>query len=339
MQSEKLLKQLDDLLEHKQYILESCNKMSKWLFSQGKDELAFELLDRAIIHDNSKLETEELTNLSMICDSNDSLVNPNYEMTDFDKKCIELHWKHNRHHPEYFRDMSDMGEIDVIEMVCDWYARSKQLNTNFLEFVFTRQKNRFNFPDEMFKSITKYCYILSDNKKTDLEGVDNMKQEFIFFHSPREEHGYLSNWYFCNFEVDDVKFSSSEQYMMHAKAMLFKDTETANKILKTHDCGAVKALGREVKNFDSVIWDSNKEKIMFIGLLEKFRQNNDIKKKLLSTGDSILAEGAAKDLIWGIGLSMADPRRFNQNEWKGENLLGKILMDVRECLKLERTYS
>lgn len=36
---------------------------------------------------------------------------------------IETHWKNNRHHPEYFKDISNMEELDIIEMVCDWYAR------------------------------------------------------------------------------------------------------------------------------------------------------------------------------------------------------------------------
>jgi ribA/ribD-fused uncharacterized protein len=56
-------------------------------------------------------------------------------------------------------------------------------------------------------------------------------------------------------------------------------------------------------------------------------------KQLLSTGDSILAECAVKDRIWGIGLSMTDPDRYNQEKWNGKNLLGYSLMLVREKLQ------
>ncbi len=55
-----------------------------------------------------------------------------------------------------------------------------------------------------------------------------------------------------------------------------------------------------------------------------------MKQQLLDTGDSILAECAVKDLVWGIGLSMKDPNRFDTTKWRGRNLLGNLLMKVRE---------
>ena len=67
--------------------------------------------------------------------------------------------------------------------------------------------------------------------------------------------------------------------------------------------------------------------------MAKFSQNADLKQLLLNTGDAILAECAVKDLIWGIGLSMKDPNRFDMNKWREENLLGKVLMKVREILR------
>ena len=70
-----------------------------------------------------------------------------------------------------------------------------------------------------------------------------------------------------------------------------------------------------------------------IGLLQKFYQNKDLKNRLLDTGDSLLAECAVNDRIWGIGLSMHDPERFCQAKWKGENLLGYTLMAVRDKLR------
>lgn len=160
MQSQKAIKHLNDLLEHKRFILISCNIMVDWLFKQGQEELAIELVRRAIVHDNSKFSKDELSYIIQLSESNDSLTNPNYIMNDNDRKCIELHWKHNRHHPEFYSNIEDMKEIDIIEMVCDWYARSLQLNTDLMEFVYTRQQNRFKFPEKMFDMIVSYCNIL-----------------------------------------------------------------------------------------------------------------------------------------------------------------------------------
>ena len=73
--------------------------------------------------------------------------------------------------------------------------------------------------------------------------------------------------------------------------------------------------------------------VVYEGLLEKFRQNSELQEKLLATGQKILAECAVRDVIWGIGLSMKDEKRFDMKEWKGQNLLGFSIMKVRDRLK------
>lgn len=68
----------------------------------------------------------------------------------------------------------------------------------------------------------------------------------IGFHNPDEVYGFLSNWYLSDFSIDGISYSSMEQYMMHQKALLFKDSEAAEEILKTEQVGKIKALGRSV---------------------------------------------------------------------------------------------
>lgn len=169
------------------------------------------------------------------------------------------------------------------------------------------------------------------NKWT-MEEVPYM-QNVICFHSPNEDNGFLSNWYLSNFSVGDNQYSSMEQYMMRQKALVFNDTDAANAILQTSDAGKIKALGRSVRNFNDVIWNGLRQIIVYQGLLEKFQQDLSLRKKLLATGNDILAECAVYDKIWGIGLSMHDKRRFDMNEWRGQNLLGFSLMCVRTALQ------
>ena len=120
--------------------------------------------------------------------------------------------------------------------------------------------------------------------------------------------------------------------MMYEKARTFQDAEAAAKILRSTDPGRIKALGRSVRNYDDIIWNGVRQIIVYRGLLEKFRQNKELREKLLDTGTVVLAECAVQDRIWGIGLSMKDDRRFRLNEWRGQNLLGFSLMRVREEL-------
>lgn len=155
----------------------------------------------------------------------------------------------------------------------------------------------------------------------------------ICFHKPEEMNGYLSNWYLSDFKINDITYSSMEQYMMYQKAILFGDAEIAKQILDTSNVGKIKALGRAVKNYDDTIWNGMRQIIVYDGLLEKFRQNESLKKKLIATRQDILAECAVQDRIWGIGLSMTDPNRFDLAKWKGQNLLGFSLMRVRSVLE------
>ena len=157
-------------------------------------------------------------------------------------------------------------------------------------------------------------------------------RKVICFHNPDEEYGLFSNWYPSDFTVKGVNFSLMEQYMMYEKARIFEDAEVAAKILKSSDPGRIKALGRSVRNYDDIIWNGVRQIIVYRGLLEKFRQNKELRERLLNTGNAILAECAVQDKIWGIGLSMKDDRRFRLNEWRGQNLLGFSLMRVREEL-------
>lgn len=152
----------------------------------------------------------------------------------------------------------------------------------------------------------------------------------IGFHNPEEQYGFLSNWYLSEFCMDGIRYSSMEQYMMFQKAILFEDKETAKQILSIDEVAAIKALGRQVKNYEDSVWNGRRQIIVYRGLMGKFSQNPELKEKLLATGDAILAECAVKDHIWGIGLSMNDARRFDLKEWQGQNLLGYTLMEVRK---------
>lgn len=157
--------------------------------------------------------------------------------------------------------------------------------------------------------------------------------EIICFHNSDEENGYLGNWYLSDFVVDNVQFSSMEQYMMYKKATCFSDNDIAVQILDSTDTAVIKSLGRKVSNYNENIWNGMRQIIVYEGLLAKFSQNPLLKDRLISTGNNILAECAVRDCIWGIGLSMDNPKRLDIEQWRGQNLLGYALMMVREYLK------
>lgn len=173
--------------------------------------------------------------------------------------------------------------------------------------------------------------------KYNIENIDSSKG-FIFFwgHSCKENvinKSCLSQWYKSDFIIDDVKYCCMEQYMMAEKAKLFNDSETLNLIMDETDQKTIKDLGRMVKNFNSNIWDENKYNIVLKGNFAKFSQNNNLKEFLLSTNDSIIVEASPYDKVWGIGMKQDDKNILDVSKWKGENLLGFALMEVRDMLR------
>lgn len=143
----------------------------------------------------------------------------------------------------------------------------------------------------------------------------------------------LSNFYQpIKIAYDGNTFTSSEQFYMYYKALFFGDTHIAERILKTDKQYMAKQLGREVSGFNETMWNTVKEDIMFNVVLMKFTLNEGVKHYLKSTGNKVLVEASPYDRVWGIGLYPTDPLVLDEKNWLGENLLGKVLMEVRDVL-------
>lgn len=120
--------------------------------------------------------------------------------------------------------------------------------------------------------------------------------------------------------------------MMHQKALLFNDKETAEEILKESSPKKQKELSRQVKNFNQKIWDVEKFNLIINLNYEKFTTYKNLHEVLLGTFPYILVEAAPWDRIWGCGSGTEDEETYDVKKWQGQNLLGKALMCVRERL-------
>lgn len=168
---------------------------------------------------------------------------------------------------------------------------------------------------------------------------ENESLKYIFFwgHQPNKDGSIgkscFSQWWQSDFKVDNVVYKTAEHFMMAEKARLFNDEDIFEKIINTNHPNEVKKLGRKVKNFNPEQWDDSKFGIVKAANFYKFSQTPELKKFLLSTGNRIIVEASPVDAIWGIGMAKNDAGIENPNNWKGENLLGYALMEVRDELK------
>lgn len=150
---------------------------------------------------------------------------------------------------------------------------------------------------------------------------------------------FLSNWYPARFtearEGKTLEFFNSEQYFMYEKARAFGDEEIAMRILfEGKNPKQAKSLGRKVKGYNDEVWNKMRYKVMLRANLLKYLQNKDIEKLLLNEefDGKNFVEASPIDCIWGIGCDEATALDDESN-WNGQNLLGKVLDEVRDILK------
>jgi len=140
----------------------------------------------------------------------------------------------------------------------------------------------------------------------------------------------FSNFHSCKFTSNGTTFNCSEQYFMLKKALHFRDERIARLILQETDPKEHKKLGQKVKLFSESEWTNVSVNYMTEACTLKFEQNPDLMEQLLSTYPTILVEASPFDDIWGIKLGKDDPLAWNKSTWRGKNLLGQVLMAVRE---------
>ncbi|GHU53383.1 N-glycosidase YbiA [Clostridia bacterium] len=134
----------------------------------------------------------------------------------------------------------------------------------------------------------------------------------IYFYSKTDKYFELSNFHYAPFTLDGKSWATVEH---HFQAMKSLSPEEQEKIRLLQTPAQAKSYGRKVSL--RIDWEEVKDGVMYKALQAKFQQHADLRELLLSTGNFILKENAPRDYYWGC---------------IGENMLGKLMMKVREEL-------
>lgn len=163
--------------------------------------------------------------------------------------------------------------------------------------------------------------------------------KFIFFWSHIRKSGEpvgsfcLSQWFDLPFVVKEIQYKTAEHWMMAQKALLFGDEFAFQKITAAKTPAQAKEYGRMVEGFNEDRWIEHRFEIVKQGNFHKFSQHPPFAQYLRSTGNRVLVEASPVDAIWGIGLSSDAEQIENPHTWRGLNLLGFALMEVRDMLR------
>lgn len=141
----------------------------------------------------------------------------------------------------------------------------------------------------------------------------------------KNEYEFLSNFYPSPFDWDGLNWLTVEHAYQAAKCIY---PDQRNMINAAEYPGVAKKLGRKVQLIPN--WEQVKVSIMTELVWLKFKQNHKLQDRLLNTGSAELVEGNYwHDNFWGDCFCK---KCSNQ---KGKNMLGFILMEVREMIRKE----
>ena len=136
----------------------------------------------------------------------------------------------------------------------------------------------------------------------------------------RGEHGFLSNFYNAPIVYEGKTYPTSEHLYQALKTL---DPEEREKVRLAPDPSKAKKMGKLITVRSD--WDEVKQGLMRMIVGEKFTQHPELSQKLIQTGNRPLQEtNWWGDTFWGV----------SSKTGVGQNILGKILEDIRDQIRM-----
>ena len=139
---------------------------------------------------------------------------------------------------------------------------------------------------------------------------------------------FLSNFYKCPVRYNGHEYKTSEHCWQAQKAIICKDPIALAEIKSVSEPLDAKRIGERI--IENEHWRRIKIEKMADILQHKFRQNTDLYYKLINTRPFNLIE-ASLDGFWGAHCKLYSESLMS-GSWTGQNILGKLLVDLRTDL-------
>jgi hypothetical protein len=152
---------------------------------------------------------------------------------------------------------TDIASVRRVTRNCKQILQTSfRLHPHSYTIFFTLHSNLLHKPNFQLSNTPPNTTITMPVTTIPFASTSEPKAQPIYFWRPTTRgNGYLSQWYSSKFTIDGDTYVTAEMWMMVQKARLFKDEETARKMLDSEDPKRHKELGRQVASFDGKVWD------------------------------------------------------------------------------------
>jgi ribA/ribD-fused uncharacterized protein len=144
----------------------------------------------------------------------------------------------------------------------------------------------------------------------------------IKFYRINEKYGCFSNFSKHPIFLDGQHWKTSEHYF---QAQKFENKKDRLDVQRAKTPGEAARIGRDRNRELKSDWEEIKDDVMRKAVRAKIMQHPQVKETLLSTNDAIIIEHTKNDSYWADG-----------GDGSGKNMLGKILMEIRDELTKPR---
>ena len=185
--------------------------------------------------------------------------------------------------------------------------------------------------------------IIIKGKPYSVDNLDELPQDLEIFKITSKENNDtvaffgelnpLSNFHPAKFNLGEISYHCSEQFIQHTKALYFNDSAAADRIMNTTTAKECKSISIGIENYDEDTWNTVAKDLCAKGINEKFLQNPDLLNVLLTrTGTKTIVE-ATKDDTWGTGVALHSPNCLVRTKWTSQGIMGEILQELRDSMR------
>ena len=148
-------------------------------------------------------------------------------------------------------------------------------------------------------------------------------------------HSVYSNLHLVNFSIENIEYTSVEQFLQAGKAALFDDDHSHYKIMNCKNPYKIKKLGSRIRNYEPERWKKTMRGLCYKAMKAKFQQNSTLRGLLLNTGHKKIVESTAEP-VWGNGMRLFDKNAMDETFWKQDGLMCELYMKLRSELKKKK---